>query len=473
MTTFLSVFDGYVMVFMVYLSGNGLLFFTLGKRLRIRWPALLLLTVLESVAVYQILHYVWVGNIAVVFLFFVLLLRATDLEAYKLLYLNMIAVTYTTAINLIYYMIWGPSYTWYWGEVGWMFLAYAFVTPLIQLGIDRWLWPRLSGLDLPASRWLWIMPAFAIIIIMLVGSSHVQFLMMGYEAVYGLTALSVVILSAGVSLLTLVIMQKNQLASTQKHDMELVEVQIAAQSGRFVEVMRQMNEIRIMRHDLRHHVQMINMLMGKEDMEGLRAFVSEMEHDQRLYDNIIYSQNRISDLVAHHAMLVARGAGISLSIRCGLPRSFWVSETDLCVLLGNLLDNALNACRVQQHGRREIVLTCAIHDAEALIILENTCGDASQETNARRERAGIPKSGGYGLLSVRNIAGKYNGMATFNRADGRYTASILLPRPSSVDHPEAVIPQAVPNGIGSKIDVSASDASLSARWKSSTLQSGR
>lgn len=432
MSTFLSIFDGYVMVFMIYFISNGLLFFILRGRLRIPSWVLLPLTVVETVIVYQILHHIWMGNIFVVLLFSSLLLRFSRIESYKLLYLNMIAVAYTTAMNLLYYMIWGPSYTWYWGEVGWMFLLYAVTTPILWHATARLFWPKLSRLELASSRWLWIMPCFAITIIMLVGSAHVQFLMTGYETVYGLTALLVVVLTAGVSLLSLVVMQKNQMSANQKHDMELVEIQIAAQSSRYIEVMRQMDEIRIMRHDLRHHVRMVNSLVDKGDMERLRSFVCEMECDQRLYDNIVYSQNHISDLVAHHAMLVARGADIELSVRCGLPRNFWISDTDLCVLLGNLLDNALNACRAQSRGSREIVLTCTAHGAETVITLRNTCDAPHQETRLRCEKAGIARGSGYGLVSIRNIATKYNGMATFKQDDGWYASSILLYKPVAI-----------------------------------------
>lgn len=436
MSAFLYVLDGYVMVFMIYFICNGLLYCTLWDRLGISWRALLLLTVVETVAIYQVLHYIWVGNVLVLFLFALLFLRFTDVEAYKLLYLILITVTYTTAINLMYYMIWGSSYAWYWGEMRWMLLAYVVSTPFVWLGMSKLLWPKLAKLDLPASRWLWIVPAFAIMVTMLVGSSHVQFLMMGYENVYGLTALLVVILSAGVSLLTLAIMQKNQLAVCQKHDMELVEVQITAQSNRHVEVMQQMDEIRIMRHDLRHHIRIVNSLVDKGDMERLRSFVGEMERDQRLYDNIVYSQNHVCDLVSHHAMLIATETNIRLSIRCGLPRSFWVSETDLCVLLGNLLENALNACQLQSSGTREIIMTCKVQAAEAYIVLENTYDEKMADSNARRDKAGLSRSSGYGIPSIRNIADKYCGMATFKRNSGKYISSILLSKPESTDMAE-------------------------------------
>lgn len=310
-----------------------------------------------------------------------------------------------------------------------MLVGYAATAPFVGMFIHRALWPRLSRLALPSARTLWIVPAFTIIITMLVGSAHIQHLMTGYELVYGMTSMLVVIFAAGVCLLTLVILQKNQTEANQKHDMEIVKVQIASQSRCYLEVMERMDEIRIMRHDLRHHTRVASMLLEEGNLEALRAFLGDAAGDRRLHDNIVYSHNHISDLVAHHSMKMAEAEDIQLSIRCGLPKSFWVSDADLCILLGNLMDNALNACRLQPSGARTISLTTAIRGEEAYIYMENSCGDAKLDTSAYRKKAGITQSGGYGISSVRNVAEKYNGAASFERQEGCFKSAVLLCHP--------------------------------------------
>lgn len=445
MATLPSILDGYVMVLILYLVGNGLLFFPVRKRLRVPWWVIGLLTLVEAVCVYQFLHVLWMGNIAVVFLFFLLFVRITDVEPYKLMYLNMIAVGYTTACNLVFYMIWGPSYVWGWREIVWMVLAYAATAPLVAFGLCRAVWPRLSQLDMSRSSWLWIMPAFAIVIMLLVGSGHIQFLMTDYERVYGLTSLLVVVLSMGVSLLLLEITRRNRLALDHQHDIAIVEVQIASQSRRHIELMQHMDEVRIMRHDLRHHARIATMLLNEGNLDALRAYLGEMERDSRLHGNIIYSQNHISDLVAHYAVQVGRDAQIRVIIQCGLPKAFWVSDGDLSILLGNLMENALHACRLQTEGQREIILTTAVRGEEAYVDVENSCGDPLSDTAAHRKKASIPGSTGYGIPSVRNIAEKYHGAASFEKREGRYQASVLLYKPRDADRSPSEGCQAVGN----------------------------
>lgn len=442
--TFLSVFDGYFMVFMLYAFTNGLMLFAVRERLRMSWWAVAMLTVIEAIAVYQIHHYLWMGNICVLFLFFLIFRRFADVEAYKLLYLNLIAVAHTTACNLVFYMLWGPSVTWYWPEVAWMAVIYLLTALPVGFYLRQYFWPELSRLSFPASRWLWVMPTFSIVINMLIGSAHVQSLMKNYEDVYGITSLLVVLFSTGVCLLSLEITKRNQIEASHKHDMEMVNVQIAMQARRNAEVTQRMDEIRIMRHDLLHQIRMANMLLCNKNLEGLQAFLGNMQCDPRLYDNIVYSHNHISDLVAHQSMLMANDANIALAVHCGLPKAFWVSDSDLCILLGNLMENAIHACRLQPDGAREIMATATVQKSQAFIYVENTCGNPESDTPERREKAGLPPRGGFGMISVRNIAEKYGGVAAFDRTEGRFRASILLfdPNISNLPETEEAITQA-------------------------------
>lgn len=438
MSSFGLIIDGYIMAAIVYSCQNWLLRFTLRRHTRIPWWGVAVLTLLQTVAVYQSLHLFWMGGIFVLFIFFVIFRRATDVEPYKLMYLVMVVVAYTTAVSLVFFMAWGCAYTWRWPEVFWMIAVFSLTSPFVAYGMDRVLWPRLSALELPHPRWLWIVPALIITIVMIIGSAHIQHLLAGYEIVYGLTSILLVFFSSGVGLMILVIMGKMQAAVNYENDLRIMDLQISSQSRRYAEVLQYMDEIRVMRHDMRHYTRAALMLLKEGKLDELRTFLDSFEQDNRLYDNIIYSKNYISDLVAHHVHNVARSANIHVSIHCGLPESFWVCDTDLCVLLGNLMENALNACRLQVEGPREITATMAVRDGEAFIRVENTCADKALDTPARRKEAGLLQSNGCGISSVRAVVAKYNGFAAFEPQDGRFYASVLLYRPdaSGVIKPE-------------------------------------
>lgn len=424
-----SILDGYVMVFSLYLSNNLLLIHPLRKQLRIPWWSILPLTVIEAVAVYQSLHLFWTGNIVVMFLFLMLFKKAIDIETYKLMYIHMVTVAYTTTCNLLFFMMWGHAYTWMWRETCLMILVYAFTAPIVAIWMNKLLWPRLSRLKLPTSRWLWILPALVITIAMLIGSAHVQQLFAGYDILYGAIAILLTVSLSVVGLMLLAYMDKIQTVANHRNALHILDMQIADQTRRYSAMVGYMDEIRVVRHDMRHHVRVASMLLDNGKLNELRDYLAQMDCGNQSHDNIIYSSNYISDLVAHHTLNVAKDADIHVSIQCGLPKYFWVSDTDLCVLLGNLMENALNACRMQEDREKEIVFTAEIHGSEAFIRVENTCCDASRDTPERRKVLGLPQSGGYGMLSIHTIATKYQGMTVFDRKGNHFTASVLLNKP--------------------------------------------
>ncbi|MDL2319155.1 GHKL domain-containing protein [Eubacteriales bacterium OttesenSCG-928-A19] len=436
MADFFAKLDGYFMVWMLYSFSNFIVFFTMREHMRVSWPMVMAMTLVEGILVYWSVHFLWAGNIIVAVLFSLLICVITDVERYKSAYTIMLSTAYTTVCNLAFFMIWGSSYTWTWGEVWWMLLVYALTAPFMCLLLSKVIWPWLARLSLPNTRWLWVMPAFVVIMDMLVGSSHVQHLLTQYKEISGATSILLVLFAGCVGLMILVIMEKMQATTNYRNDLRMMDMQIASQSRRYTEMLRCMDEIRVMRHDMRHQVRMMTMLLSDGRMEELNAFLRELEQDSRLHDNIIYSHNCISDLVAHQTLHVARDANIDVTVNCGLPKYFWVSDSDLCVLLGNLMENALNACRLQTDGPRRIICTAVVHGEEACVYVENTCGEEALDTPERRKALGLLRSNGYGMASVRTIASKYHGMATFAREDGRFSASVLLNRPKS----DTVIP---------------------------------
>lgn len=91
-------------------------------------------------------------------------------------------------------------------------------------------------------------------------------------------------------------------------------------------------------------------------------------------------------------------------------------------MLGNLTENALNACKLQQSGRRYLRARARIvHGVEAVITIENSCADGD-DGPAAREAAGIAPSKELGIPSIRAVAQKYHGTARFERKGDEFTA---------------------------------------------------
>lgn len=99
---------------------------------------------------------------------------------------------------------------------------------------------------------------------------------------------------------------------------------------------------------------------------------------------------------------------------------------DLCTVLGNLLENALESIQRQEEGPRFIRVVCRLVNQQLLLEVVNT-----NTTPVRRETAGFRSSKrdelGIGTLSVRMIAKQYGGITDFHFHDGQFFARVLLP----------------------------------------------
>ena len=113
-------------------------------------------------------------------------------------------------------------------------------------------------------------------------------------------------------------------------------------------------------------------------------------------------------------------------------QSVYVSRTafdplDLCVLLGNLLDNAIEACRKVEEDKRRIELSMTQQGPCLSISVQNSAaGKVRMEGNTVHTTKEQKELHGFGLNSVREIAEKYRGSCTIQSTEDEFTVYIIL-----------------------------------------------
>ena len=130
----------------------------------------------------------------------------------------------------------------------------------------------------------------------------------------------------------------------------------------------------------------------------------------------------VNTIVCYYAE-EARKAGIDFSVRLELPKQLSINEAELCSILGNLLENALEASLRTAPARRRIKLTAYLHGNS--LAVDNTCCRAPMEENGRF-RSSKHEGFGTGTASVRSIAQRYQGVTEFHYEDHIFFASVFL-----------------------------------------------
>lgn len=205
--------------------------------------------------------------------------------------------------------------------------------------------------------------------------------------------------------------QENQLLSLQQQRYENLKTAI--------------EEARQARHDMRHHLNHISMLAEENDMEALKTYLAQTV--SRIPDlDIRFCENRAADSVLGYYCALAKREGIPFSAQIDLPQTLPIDEIDMCLVLSNLLENALEASLRTVPARRWMKVNAYVH-AERLLLMqvENACDGEIKETNGVF-RSSKRKGNGIGIQSVRHIAEKNGGASTFAYQNGVFCAKIML-----------------------------------------------
>ena len=179
------------------------------------------------------------------------------------------------------------------------------------------------------------------------------------------------------------------------------------------------------RHDLRHQLNQISMLVEEGDMEGLRGFLAQSVSRIPSLE-MRFCENNAADSVVGYYCGLCRREGIPIHVRLDLPETLPVDEMDLCLVLSNLLENALEASLRTAAARRQIAVTAYLHAARLLLIEVENPFDGTVKENDGVFRSSKRKGDGVGLQSVRHIAERSGGASTFTYQDGVFRARVML-----------------------------------------------
>lgn len=190
-------------------------------------------------------------------------------------------------------------------------------------------------------------------------------------------------------------------------------------------IMDTTDSLRKQRHDLRHQLTVIRDLATHEKNEQLLAYldtvVSNIPSSQ-----IHYCNNVTINAIISHSASICQHHDIDLKVNIAIPPSS--SETldsDYCIIFGNLLENAAEACQNMKTGRRYITLSSRIRYHTLIITMENSFDGQYQEDNGKfhsRKRTEY----GIGLTSIQTAARKYDGDAQFKIIENTFHSSIYL-----------------------------------------------
>ena len=176
---------------------------------------------------------------------------------------------------------------------------------------------------------------------------------------------------------------------------------------------------------MRHHFNQISALAEEGDLEKVKDYLRKAAGRIPSMD-MSFCENRAADSVIGYCCALARQEGIPFQAQADLPEQLPVDEIDMCLVLSNLLENALEASLRTSPARRRISLQAYMHASRLLLIQVENAYDGEIHEKDGVLQSSKRKGGGLGVQSVRRIAEKTGGASTFVYQDGVFCAKAML-----------------------------------------------
>lgn len=194
------------------------------------------------------------------------------------------------------------------------------------------------------------------------------------------------------------------------------------------EVENMYRQMRIWRHDYRNHIQTMKALSANGDIAAIREYLDHLDTNLTSLDTVIKTGNPMADAILSSKVSLAKSRGIPCQVDAHIPVKLSMSELDLCCILGNLFDNAMEASLALPENERLIRVYMDMKGTQLYISFTNfTAAGKKQKVNGRFQ---TPKGDGhgFGLVSIDSIVERYQGYLSRNSEDGAFTTEILLPQ---------------------------------------------
>lgn len=239
------------------------------------------------------------------------------------------------------------------------------------------------------------------------------------------SAVAALMIAANIVTLFLIYRQKDYVESKAK--LEFANEQIKNQLAHYEELYRYQSEIRTFRHDIKNKLLSVSGLLADGQVEtAVKAIKGEVDFLDEANNGIINSGNPAVDAVLQSKLATAEKKSIKLDFSVKISDKINVDLLELGVLLGNALDNAIEATENMENGTDKTIFASIITMGGRIVVSVENPVEAEVDT----KRIGSTKSDkinhGYGLKSMKTIAQKYDGDVFVSCEGNIFTTSINI-----------------------------------------------
>ena len=240
---------------------------------------------------------------------------------------------------------------------------------------------------------------------------------------YGVIAIAIIVVVIVVALLVFF---------TRRYIRDFTEKRIAEYQNDLTtkhceEVQNIYKTMRGWRHDYKNHIQVMRASLEMGNLAELGNYLGELSVDLNTVDTVIKTGNVMADAILNSKLALCKVKNIPYEVTANIPEECSVNDVELCAIIGNLLDNAMEACeKIEDKSERFIRVYIGVFKEQLYINITNSMiGIPVKKGKVYKSSKG--ENHGFGLMRVDRIAEKYNGFVNRQFEDSVFGTEIMLP----------------------------------------------
>ena len=211
----------------------------------------------------------------------------------------------------------------------------------------------------------------------------------------------------------------------KKTYLKLIEYQTEQSEKHLNEVRLIHQEMRGFKHDFHHHLQTLRAHLESGETERALAYIDQLDKELKNVGTLLKTGNVSLDAVLSAKLAQAKAKNIAVTVKANVPDKLTLSDIELGIVVGNLLDNAMEAC-LSVPEERFIRLYISMKGNMLYFSMLNTAGVKKKKTSSffKTQKDGMH---GFGLRRAEAILEKHGGWIKYNSEDGAFTSEFLVP----------------------------------------------
>lgn len=239
------------------------------------------------------------------------------------------------------------------------------------------------------------------------------------------------VLQLAVAMLTFVLIcvaiVVTQKRAAENYELKLARSALSAQREHYERITDMLDEIRMMRHDIQYQLSALCGLLSKEQYDEMKCLLTDVLKQWNAKTFTHYCENHVANALISYYVTRLEEEKIDFKTEIVLlPGDIAMEDYELCIVLGNLLENALAGCRTTPQGlKRYVSLNIRYQSGQLALEIRNSF-DGIVRLDEKNQIISRKENGGLGVRSIRTICEKYHGEYLSSWQKNEFTSCVLV-----------------------------------------------